>query len=179
VAVAQETYASALFEAASEKDRLDLAREQLNEFLRALDEVPALRALLENPEVDTRERTETLRAVLADADELVRNFLLLVTEKGRAHELPEIVQEFEALVARQEGILDVELTTAVELSDEEARSILDRIESVSDRKLRATRKVDPGLIGGFVLQAGSHRVDASVRSRLQLLRRQLTGTGRS
>ena len=108
-----------------------------------------------------------------------RNFLLLVTEKGRAHELPEIVREFEALVAREEGILDVELTTAVELSEEEARRILDRIEGVSERKLRATRKVDPRLIGGFVLQAGSHRVDASVRSRLERLRRQLTGTGRS
>ena len=179
MAVAQKTYANALFEAANEKGRLDLAREQLHEFLGAVEKVPELRALLESPEVDTRERTDALRAVLADADELVRNFLLLVTEKGRAHELPEILEEFEALVARQEGILDVELTTAVALSDEEARQILDRIESVSDRKLRATRKVDPGLIGGFVLQAGSHRVDASVRARLQLLRRQLTGTGRS
>ena len=179
MAVAQRTYANALFQAAKEKGRLDLAREQLHEFLRAVEEVPALRALLQNPEIDTRQRTEALRAVLADADELVRNFLLLVTEKGRAHELPEIVVEFDALVAREEGILDVELTTAVELSDEEARSILDRIGSVSERKLRATRKVDPRLIGGFVLQAGSHRVDASVRSRLELLRRQLTGTGRS
>jgi F-type H+-transporting ATPase subunit delta len=179
VAVAQRTYANALFEAAKEKGRLDLAREQLREFLRAVEEMPALRALLQNPEIDTRQRTGALRAVLADADELVRNFLLLVTEKGRAHELPEILVEFEALVAREEGILDVELTTAVELSDDEARSILDRIGSVSERKLRATRKVDPRLIGGFVLHAGSHRVDASVRARLERLRRQLTGTGRS
>jgi F-type H+-transporting ATPase subunit delta len=179
VAVAQRTYANALFEAAKETGRLDEAREQLHEFRRAVEQVPELRALLENPELDTRERTETLRAVLADADELVRNFLLLVTEKGRAHELDEIVEEFDALVAREEGILDVELTTAVELSEEEAQRILDRIGSVSERKLRATRKVDPRLIGGFVLQAGSHRVDASVRSRLERLRRQLTGTGRS
>jgi F-type H+-transporting ATPase subunit delta len=179
MAVAQRTYANALFEAAKEKGRLDEVREQLHEFRRAVEQVPELRALLENPELDTRERTEALRAVLAEADELVRNFLLLVTEKGRAHELDEIVDEFEALVAREEGILDVELTTAVELSEEEARRILDGIESVSERKLRATRKVDPRLIGGFVLEAGSHRVDASVRSRIERLRRQLTGTGRS
>jgi F-type H+-transporting ATPase subunit delta len=179
VAVAQRTYANALFEAAKETGRLDEAHEQLHEFRRAVEQVPELRALLENPELDTRERTEALRAVLADADELVRNFLLLVSEKGRAHELDEIVEEFDALVAREEGILDVELTTAVELSEEEAQRILDRIGGVSERKLRATRKVDPRLIGGFVLQAGSHRVDASVRSRLERLRRQLTGTGRS
>jgi F-type H+-transporting ATPase subunit delta len=179
VAVARRIYANALFEAAKEQGRLDEAREQLHEFRRAVEQMPQLRALLENPELDTRERTEALRAVLADADELVRNFLLLVTEKGRAHELPEIAAEFEALVAREEGVLDVELTTAVELSEDEARRILDRIEGVSERRLRATRKVDPALIGGFVLRAGSHRVDASVRARLQLLRRQLTGTGRS
>jgi F-type H+-transporting ATPase subunit delta len=179
MAVAQRTYANALFDAAKEKGRLDDARAQLHEFLGAVEQVPELRALLENPELDTRERTEALRAVLADADELVRNFLLLVSEKGRAHELDEIVEEFDALVAEEEGILDVELTTAVELSEEEAQRILDRIGSVSERKLRATRKVDPRLIGGFVLRAGSHRVDASVRSRLERLRRQLTGTGRS
>ena len=179
MAVAERIYANALFEAAKEKGRLDVAREELQEFVQAVQQVSELRALLENPEIDTRERTQALREILADADELVRNFLLLVTEKGRARELPGIVQEFEALVAGEEGILDVELTTAVELSEEESRGILDRIEGVSERKLRATRKVDPRLIGGFVLQAGSHRVDASVRARLERLRRQMTGTGRS
>ncbi len=177
--VAERIYANALFESAKEQGKLDAVREELTEFLQAMEQVPELRALLESPEVDTHERVDALRSILADVDESVRNFLLLVAEKGRTNELPAIVREFEALVAREEGILDVELTTAVELSDDEASRILARIEGVSDRRLRATRKVDPNLIGGFVLQAGSHRVDASIRSRLQTLRRQLTGTGRS
>jgi F-type H+-transporting ATPase subunit delta len=177
--VAERIYANALFESAKEQGKLEAVRTELAEFLQAMEQVPQLRALLESPEVDTNERVDALRSILADVDESVRNFLLLVAEKGRAHELPAIVREFEALVAREEGILDVELTTAVELSDDEASRILARIEGVSDRRLRATRKVDPNLIGGFVLQAGSHRVDASIRSRLQTLRRQLTGTGRS
>jgi F-type H+-transporting ATPase subunit delta len=179
VAVAHRIYANALFEAAKEQGRLEVVARELLEFSQAVGQVPELRALLENPELDTQHRSDALRAVLADADELVRNFLLLVSEKGRAHELEEIVEEFQRLVAEEEGVLDVELTTAVELSDEEAQRILGRIEQSTDRKLRATRAVDPALIGGFVLQAGSHRVDASVRSRLELLRRQLTGTGRS
>ncbi len=179
MAVAERIYANALFEAAKEKGTLDVARAELQEFLQAVNQVSELRALLHNPEIDTRGRTDALREILADADPLVRNFLLLITEKGRAHELAGMVEEFETLVSREEGVLDVELTTAVELSEEESRRILDRIEGVSERKLRATRKVDPGLIGGFVLQAGSHRVDASVRARIERLRRQLTGTGRS
>jgi F-type H+-transporting ATPase subunit delta len=89
------------------------------------------------------------------------------------------VREFDALVAREEGILDVELTTAVELSEEEATKLLGQIEQVSGRRLRASRSVDPNLIGGFVLNAGSYRADASVRGRLNGLRRQLTGSGRS
>jgi F-type H+-transporting ATPase subunit delta len=175
VAVAQRTYANALFEAAKEKGRLEIARDELREFVDAADQVPELRELLLNPQLDSADKVDALSAILADADELVRNFLLLVAEKGRAAELDEIAREFEALVAAEEGVLDVELTTAVELSEEEASRLLDRIEDVSGRRLRATREVDPGLIGGFVLRAGSHRADASVRGRLEGLRRELKG----
>jgi F-type H+-transporting ATPase subunit delta len=175
VAVAQRTYANALFEAAKEKGRLEIARDELREFVDAADQVPELRELLLNPQLDSADKVDALSAILADADELVRNFLLLVAEKGRAAELDEIAREFEALVAAEEGVLDVELTTAVELSEEEASRLLDRIEEVSGRRLRATREVDPGLIGGFVLRAGSHRADASVRGRLEGLRRELKG----
>jgi F-type H+-transporting ATPase subunit delta len=175
MAVAQRTYANALFEAAKEKGSLEIARDQLREFVDAVDQVPELRELLLNPQLDSADKVDALGAILADADQLVRNFLLLVAEKGRANELDEILREFETLVAAEEGILDVKLTTAVELSDDDAKNLMGRIEQVSGRKLRATREVDPGLIGGFVLRAGSHRADASVRGRLEGLRRELKG----
>ncbi|HET6642662.1 MAG TPA: ATP synthase F1 subunit delta [Gaiellaceae bacterium] len=177
--VAQRIYANALFEAAKEQDRLRPVTDDLHAFAEAVEQVHELRALLENPEVDSLEKTDALRAILADADELVRNFLLLVVEKGRIHELDEMLAEFDALVAAEEGILDVELTTAVELSEDETLKILRQIEQVSGRRLRASRRVEPALLGGFVLQAGSYRADASVRGRLDRLRRQLTGSGRS
>jgi F-type H+-transporting ATPase subunit delta len=108
----------------------------------------------------------------------VRNFLRLLAEKGRAGELEEIAREFERLVAREEGRLEVELTTAVELSEQDARAIIGQIEKASGKKVEATRRVDPELIGGLVLQVGSRRVDASVRGRLERLRHELT-TARS
>ena len=107
----------------------------------------------------------------------MRNFLLLTAEKGRIGDVEEIAREFERLVAREQRRLEVELTTAYELSDEEAREILRQIEEASGRKVEATRRVDPDLIGGFVLQAGSLRVDASLRGRLERLRRELVSTG--
>jgi F-type H+-transporting ATPase subunit delta len=140
--------------------------------------VDELRALLENPEVDSRVKADVLQQVVQGADELVVNFVRLLAEKGRAGEIREVVEEFEVLAAAEQRILDVELTTAKELSEQEFHRILGRIEEASGRKVQATRKVDPELIGGLVLQAGSMRLDASVRGRLERLRHELA-TARS
>jgi F-type H+-transporting ATPase subunit delta len=148
-------------------------REELGDLATAVDQVDELRALLENPEVDSRVKADVLQQVVQGADELVVNFVRLLAEKGRAGEIQEVVAEFEALAAAEQGILDVELTTATELSEQEFGRILGRIESASGRKVQATRNVDPDLIGGIVLQAGSMRLDASVRGRLERLRHDL------
>jgi F-type H+-transporting ATPase subunit delta len=166
-------YARALFEAAKERDRLAVVHEELGEFVQAAHDVPELGALLSNPELDPKAKADAIRALLDGAEELVRNFLLLLVEKGRIGHLDEIARELDALVAAEEGRLDVELTTAVELSEDEASSLVAQIERASGRTVEATRSVDPSLIGGVILQAGSLRVDASVRGRLERLRREL------
>lgn len=174
MAVAHRMYARALFEAAKEKGRLAEVREELGDFVAAVDAVPELDALLRNPQLDPRAKAQALEDVLGGADELVRNFLLLTVEKNRAGQLREIHREFERLMAAEERRLTVEVTTAYELSDDEAKQIVGQIEQASGRPVDATRSVDPDLIGGIILQAGSLRVDASVRSRLERLRRELT-----
>jgi F-type H+-transporting ATPase subunit delta len=166
-------YARALFDAAKDAGRLETVREELDDFVTAAAEVPELAALLENPQLDPRAKIDALQDVLGEADELVRNFLLVVVEKGRATQLAEIAREFEQLVAAEAGRLEVELTTARSLSDDEAERIVSQIEQASGRSVVASRRVDPSLIGGIVLQAGSLRVDASVRGRLERLRHEL------
>jgi F-type H+-transporting ATPase subunit delta len=173
LSVADRVYARALFDAARDEGRLEPVREQLAQVVAAESEVPQLRELLRNPQLDPRVRSATVEELLAGSDELLRNFLLLLVDKGRAGQLEEIAREFERMVAEHEGIVHAELTTAIELSDEEARDLLGRIEQSTGRKVEATRKVDPSLIGGIVLQVGSHRLDASVRGRLDRLRREL------
>ena len=173
MAVAERMYAQALFDAAKGHGRLPKIREELGDFVASVREVPELEALLTNPELDRRVRTSALTDVLGDADELVRNFVLVVSEKGRAGQLGEIEREFDRLAAAEEGRLEVELTTAFALSDGEARDIVRGIEQASGRTVEATRKVDPELIGGVIVQAGSLRVDASVRGRLEQLRQAL------
>ena len=138
-----------------------------------MHDVPELRAVLRNPQLEARTKVAVLDDLLGGSDELVRNFLRLVAEKGRIGQIEDIAREFDRLMAVEERRLDVELTTARALSDDEARDLLKQIEGASGRKVEATRTVDPNLIGGFVLQAGSLRVDASVRGRLEGLRHEL------
>jgi F-type H+-transporting ATPase subunit delta len=175
VAVAQRMYARALFEAAQEAGREDAVAGDLGGLASAIDEVSELRGFLRNPQIEPAGKAEVLEQLVADADELVRNFVRLVAEKGRAGELPEISAELDALVAQAQNRLAVELTTAHELSDAEAKAIVAQIEKASGRTVEATRSVDPSLIGGIVLQIGSHRADGSVRGRLERLRHELAG----
>ena len=173
MAVAYRIYARALFDAAKDRDRLARVREDLADFVAMIDEVPELRALLRDPVLDPKEKADALDSILGGVDELVRNFLLLVAEKNRTAQIEEIAREFDRLVAAEERRLEVELTTAFELSDKEAKTIVAQIEKASGREVDATRLVDPDLIGGLILQAGSMRVDASVRGRLNRLRHEL------
>ncbi len=166
-------YARALYEAAREQGSLAVVREQLGALVDAVDEVPELDRLLSDPEIDTQVKVKTLETLLAEGNELVRNTAALLAEKGRAGELREVAAEFEALVSAEEHVLSVEVTTAHELSEAEFQKILERIERSSGRKVSASRLVEPDLIGGIVLQAGSMRLDASVRGQFERLRQEL------
>ena len=150
--------------------------EELSDFARAIEETPELRAVLRNPQLEPSAKAGILADLAGDDDLLFKNFLLVVAEKGRAGEVEDIACEFERLIAREERRLTVELTTARELTDAETKAILKQIEDAVGRKVEATQKVDPDLVGGIVLQAGSLRVDASVRGRLERLRTELVKT---
>ena len=173
MAVAHHMYARALYEAARDQDRVDVAKEQLAELAAAMEATPELEAFLANPQLDPAAKAGLLEEITGDAEPVVRNFVRVVASKGRAGQLRAIIEEFEAIVDREQGRIAVELTTAYELDDEEAAAIVRQIEQSSGRTVEATRSVDSDLIGGMILQAGSLRVDASVRGRLNRLRTEL------
>ena len=173
MAVAQRMYARALFAAAQDEKRVEAVAADLAALAGALDAVPELRAFLRNPQVEPAGKAAVLDEICSGADELVRNFVRLAAEKGRAGELAEMNDELDALVASAQNRLAVELTTAYELSDAEAESIVATIERASGRSVEATRSVDASLVGGIVLQVGSFRADGSVRGRLERLRHEL------
>jgi F-type H+-transporting ATPase subunit delta len=173
VAVAHRVYAEALLEASRENDALPRVREDLDAFAAALGESEDLRSFLRNPQVETETKLAALDDMLAGSHELFLNFVHLLAEKGRIAEVEEVHEEFGRLLAREERVLELELTTAVELSEDEAARVVKQIEEASGRSVVATRTVDPDIIGGIVVQAGSVRADASVRGRLDQLREEL------
>jgi F-type H+-transporting ATPase subunit delta len=169
-------YARALFEAAQEAGTVERVSADIAAVSLALRDVPELGAFLRNPQIDPSGKSEMLGEVFAGADELVRNFVRVVAERGRGAELGEMGREFEVLRASSQNRLAVELTTAHDLTDAEAGTIVEAIEQASGRKVEATRTVDPSIIGGLVLQIGSYRADGSIRRRLQRLRHDLATT---
>lgn len=173
MSVADRVYARALYDAALERSRVQEAQAQLAAVADAIAAMPQLRSLIGNPQVDAPSKAAVLESAVGEPEEIVSNFLKLVAEKGRAGSIEGIRAELDRIVARAEGQLSVTLTTAYELSDEEAKDIVGRIEKASGRKVEAAREVDPALIGGIVLQAGSLRADASVRGRLDRMRQEL------
>jgi F-type H+-transporting ATPase subunit delta len=176
LAVAQRVYAEALLEAARDKKRLDEVREEFDDFAAAVAESDDLRRFLRNPQVEQRTKRGALEELLEGSDDLFLNFVRLLLEKDRIAEIADVHEEWTRLLARQERILELELQTAVDLSDEEAAKVVAEIEQASGRKVVASRTVDPNLIGGLVVQAGSLRLDASVRGRLEQLREELMAT---
>jgi len=173
LAVVHRVYAQALLEAAQEKKRLDAVRKQFDEFAAALAGSDELRRFLQNPQVELLTKQAALEDLLKGSDELFLNFVRLLADKSRIAEVEQVYEEWTRLLAQQERILELELQTAVELSDKEAAKVVGQIEKASGRKIVATRTVDPDLIGGLVVQAGSLRLDASVRGRFEQLREQL------
>ena len=173
MAVVERVYAEALLEASMEKDQLAAVRADFDAFAAALAESPELRGFLRNPQVETETKLAALDELLSGGNVLFQNFVRLLAEKGRIAEAEVVHEEFGRLIAREERVLELELTTAVELSDEEAARVVKQIEEASGRSVVATRTVDPEIIGGIVVQAGSVRADASVRGRLDQLREEL------
>ena len=166
-----EVYARSLFEVAMDEDKLDTVREQIGEFADALGETRDLQVFFFSPYFSTDEKRKGLGNILSDADETVENFLGLLVEKHRMPALFRIRQRFEALWQEENKVLPVQVTSAIELDESTVSDIGDRIGEKTGRKIELTSAVDPDILGGLVLQVGNNVLDASIRNRLENLRK--------
>jgi ATP synthase F1 delta subunit len=166
-------YGSSLFEVATKQGKLDVVREQLAQFADAVRASPQLQVFLFSPYFSTQEKQAGLERALEGADEVLMRFLELLIEKHRMPVLFRIRQEYESLCERAERRLRVEITSAVELDPAMAQLVAEQIGEHTGRRIELRRRVDPEIIGGLILRVGNSILDASVRTRLERLRRQV------
>ncbi len=166
-------YARSLFEAALDADKLDVLREQLGEFADALDGDRQLQVFFFSPYFSTSEKKDGLKRALEGADDLFVNFLELLLENHRMPVIFRVRRGYDRLWEAHNRLLPVEVTSAVELDEETVRSIGDRIAEQTGRKVELSSTVEPGILGGIVVRVGNQVLDASIRTRLDSLRKQV------
>jgi len=166
-------YARSLFEVARGQDKLDVVREQLGAFTDALAADQELQVFFFSPYFSVSEKVEGLRKAVTGADPVVLNFLELLIEKHRMPALMRIRRSYERLWQEHNRLLPVQVTSAVELDEATVRQIGDRIAEQTGRRVDLTARVEPYILGGIVVRVGNSVLDASIRHRLEKLRRQV------
>jgi F-type H+-transporting ATPase subunit delta len=166
-------YAEALFEVAKEKDKLDRIHDELNQFAEAMTENRDLQVFFFSPYFSTAEKRDGIERAVSDADPEFVNFLELLAEKHRMPLIFRVQRQFEQRWKQENKKLDVTVTSAVELDQEIVKKIGAEIEKQTDRSVELSSTVDENLLGGIVLQVGNMVLDASIRNRLEKLRRSI------
>lgn len=171
---AVSTYAEALYGAAREREELEEALSELKEFDGALNDVEELRDFFYSPNITEREKRRALDQLTQDMSASTRNFLKVLSDNGRNEIFPEILRRYEELVEEHFGRVEVEVITAVELSEEMRERVKERLGKVLDgREVLLETRIDPDIMGGAVFRFGGILIDSSIRGRLNGLRQEM------
>lgn len=168
---AARVYAEALFEAGKDKGKLDSLQSQLGQFTDAVDRNRELQVFLFSPYLSSADKREGLARAITDAEPELMNFLELLVEKHRMPEIFRIRRELDELWKKENRRLDVTVVSAVELDEAVVQRIGQEVERQTGEAVELSSRVDDGILGGIVLQVGNMVLDASIRSRLEKLRK--------
>jgi F-type H+-transporting ATPase subunit delta len=168
-----QVYSRSLFEVAKEHDKLDLIREQLGAFTDALQQNRELAIFFFSPYFSTDEKKQGLERSLVDADPTLVNFLALLIEKHRMPVIYRARTQYDVLWEHEHRLLPVEVTSAVTLDPAVSEELGRRIGAQTGQNVELTSTVDPDILGGIVLRVGNAILDASIKNRLQQLRREV------
>jgi F-type H+-transporting ATPase subunit delta len=171
-----EVYSRALFEAAKENGVLDRVHDELGEFAEALSSERNLQVFLFSPYFSSEEKKQGIERIVEDADPRLFNFLELLAERHRMPALFRIRREFDAMWREENKLLPVTVTSAVELDQGIVEDIGREIEQQTGRRVELSSSVDPDVLGGLVVRVGNLVLDATVRNRLEQLRKQVAKT---
>jgi F-type H+-transporting ATPase subunit delta len=168
-----QVYARALFDVAREQGKIDPIREQLGQFADTLQDSHDLQVFLFSPYFSTQEKKDGLERAISGADESLTNFLELLIDNHRMPVIFRVRRDYDALWEEENKLLPVSVTSAVELDKKTVKEIGDKIADQTGRKVELSAHVDEDILGGIVVRVGNAVLDASVRNRLEQLRKQV------
>ena len=168
-----QVYARSLFEVAEELGLIDVIREQLSQFADALGENRELATFFFSPYFSTEEKKDALHRAIEGAEPIFMSFLEALVERHRMPAIFRIRARYEAMWDDANQLLPVQVTSAIELDEQTVQEIGERIGQQTGRKVELSSSVDSGILGGIVLRVGNFILDASIRNRLEQLRKQV------
>ncbi len=168
-----QVYARALFEVASEQDTLDRVHDELGAFADVLSENRDMMQFFFSPYFSAVEQKAGLERAVTGASPAFTNFLQALVERHRMPAIFRIRTEFNVLWDDARRLLPVQITSAIALDEDEVKSLGDRIGKSVDRQVEVSANVDPDILGGVVLRVGNVVLDASIKNRLEQLRKQV------
>jgi F-type H+-transporting ATPase subunit delta len=173
---AARVYAEAVYEAAREAERTREVDRDFRTLLTELGENRLLLHSLANPAIPREAKKRVLARLLDGAEPLLRNAALVLTDRGRVTLIADTAVAYAELVAAEDRILTVEVTTAVALEDAQVDALRERVSAAVGHQAKVVATVDPEIIGGLVLKARGVLLDASIRRRLEDIRQALIRT---
>jgi F-type H+-transporting ATPase subunit delta len=168
-----EVYSRAIFEVAQEHDALDEVHEQLGQFADALEEDRELKVFFFSPYFSSEEKRDAVAKVVDGGNEQLVNFLELLAERHRMPAIHRIRRKLDRMWGEERKLLPVSVTSAVDLDESLVKDIGERIQEQTGRQVELSSNVDPEVLGGLVVRVGNMVLDASVRNRLEKMRKQV------
>jgi F-type H+-transporting ATPase subunit delta len=176
ISILGRRYGNALLSLATEAGKVDKVAKDLNDFAASWTSSRELRTAFENPVVSAEARRTILKDIAAASgmDELVRNTLLLMSDRGRLGQIPDVAEAFSSLFEARSGRVRAEVITATELPDAYFTQLQKTLERVTGKQVSVSKRVDPSLLGGVVTRIGDQVIDGSLKNRLDELKHELS-----
>jgi F-type H+-transporting ATPase subunit delta len=172
-------YASALFDLAKEASTITEVEADLNKFQALLDESEDLVRMVRSPVISTEDQSKAIAAVMAKAGigGLVANFFKLIAANRRLFAAQDMIKAYRAIAAKARGEISAEVTSAVALNDAQVAELKQALKATVGKDVTLAARVDQTLLGGLIVKVGSRMIDSSLRTKLETLKVQLSGSG--
>ncbi len=167
-------YDEALFELSKESNSLDEVYQDFTSIIESIKENPEFFMILNSPQITQEEKKNIVEETYKGVSDILIDFLKVLIDKYRIDYLMEIYDGFKMFVERDRGILNAEVTSAVQLDDSELDILNKKLCEITGKKVIIENIVDPKILGGLIMKVEDKVVDGSLVRRLENLRSELT-----